>query len=55
MKFLVRQEVVTEELVEVEAENDIEAIEMVANGQGTMIDQVLTWPTILGVDEVEDD
>lgn len=53
-KFTVRQETVSEELIEVEAETDIEAIEIAAQGGGTLLDQVVTWPTILGVEETTD-
>lgn len=53
-KYQVRQETVSEELVEVFAADEDAAIEAVAQGGGALVDQVVTWPTILGCEELED-
>jgi hypothetical protein len=55
MKFRVIQETVTEELVEVEAEDESEAINLVTQGLGTLVDQTLTWPTIIDVQELDNE
>ena len=53
--FLVRQETVSEELIEVFAADEDAAIDIAAQGGGAMVDQVVTWPTILGCVEKPSD
>lgn len=53
MKFKVVMETTVEEVIEVDAEDETEASNMAANGEGFKVDEVLTWPTIIAVEELE--
>lgn len=46
-------ETTVEEVIEVDAEDETEASNMAANGEGFKVDEVLTWPTIIAVEELE--
>lgn len=54
--YRVRLEEITEREYEVEAEDENDALAKAeAAGSGAVVDEVVTWPTILDVYEVEDD
>lgn len=53
-KFKVVQEVIIEEIIEIEATSEIEAIDAAAYGGGTKVDETILWPTLVGIEELED-
>lgn len=54
MKYKIVQEAITEEVIEIEAESESEAIDLVELGHGELVDQTLWRPTLIGITEIED-
>jgi hypothetical protein len=44
----------SEQEVVVEAENEAEAIEMASSGDGELVDEILTWPTVVGIEKLDE-
>jgi hypothetical protein len=54
MKYRIVQENITEEIIEVEADSEVQAIDLVADGHGELIDQTFWRPQVIGVEELEE-
>lgn len=55
MKYKIVQESITEEVIEVEAESENDAVDLVELGHGELVDQTLWRPTLIGVEKIEED
>ena len=55
MKYKVVQETLTEEVIEIEAESENEAIDLIELGGGELVDHTVFRPTLIGVEELESD
>jgi CobQ-like glutamine amidotransferase family enzyme len=55
VRYKVVMETITEEVVEIEADSETQAYDLVVDGGGELVDQTLFAPVLLGVQELEDD
>jgi hypothetical protein len=54
-KYSVVLETVSEQVIEVDADSESEAANLVTMGEGKLVDEVLTWPTIIATRELDED
>jgi hypothetical protein len=54
-KYSVVLETVSEQVIEVDADSESEAANLVTMGEGELVDEVLTWPTIIATRELDED